>query len=207
MHGRLGDELRKARETVVPGLTQRELQTVMAAATEVDRCVGGVVAGAVLAAARGSAWMTLEKLARSADVSLSAIAGGEDGTRPLCAVTPDRLARLDAALLRSGADPAIVADLAVASECDILIAGLVHGLDDFLADVPPVDEDDAGTVARELLGWAVDGLVPPRYAAHADPGPLLDAATRRHLALAAQALAWHWNADARVIGRALLALA
>jgi len=185
-----------------------------AAADEVSVFVlespAGVVAGAVLAAARNSAALTGEDVAGQLGVSGQAIADWESGAQPQCGVRPDQLARLTGVLLKAGADPHIVADLSLASECDLLVFGLVHGLDDFLAEVPPVDEDEAGTAARDLLRWALAGIVPARYGRHAalvPAGPLLDAATRTRFEVAAHALAWHLNPDARAIGRSLLKLA
>jgi len=170
----------------------------------------GVVAGAVLAAARNSAALTGEDLAGQLGVSGQTVADWESGAQPQCGVRPDQVARLTGVLLKAGADPRIVADLSLASECDLLVFGLVHGLDDFLAEVPPVDEDEAGTAARDLLRWALAGIVPARYGRHAAlvaAGPLLDLATRTRFEVAAHALAWHLNPDARAIGRALVALA
>lgn len=182
------DEAGQAQEAAVPGLTESERQVVMAAAAVVDASVTGMIAGAVLAAARNSAGLSTQELARLAGVGPQIVMGWEDGTRPLCTVIPDQLARLEAALSRAGANPEIVADLPVASECDMLVAGLVHGLDYFPADVPPADQDDARTRARELLGWVIAGLVPARYAARA-PRPPLDTATRHRFPLTARALA------------------
>ncbi|HUY45108.1 MAG TPA: helix-turn-helix transcriptional regulator [Streptosporangiaceae bacterium] len=160
------DEAVPPHEATAPGLTETELQAVMAAAAVVDASTTGVIAGAVLAAARNSAGMSTQELARRAGVSPQIVTGWEDGTRPLCALVPDQLTRVETALSQAGADPGIVADLPIASECDMLVAGLVHGLELLPADVPSADEDDARTRARELLGWAITGLVPQRYAAY-----------------------------------------
>ena len=87
---------------------------------------------------------------------------------------------LTSALENAGADPQVVADLGTASDCDALVFGLIRGLDDFLAEVPPVDEEDAGTSARELLRWALTSTVPGHYkpcSTHLAGGPLLDSAT------------------------------
>jgi hypothetical protein len=64
-------------------------------------------------------------------------------------------------------------ELLLASQCDLLLTGVLHGFEDY-AEVPPIDEDgtDAET-ARELLRWALAGAVPERYRQYAQLGQLL----------------------------------
>jgi hypothetical protein len=48
------------------------------------------------------------------------------------------------------------------SRCDLLIAGILRGSEDY-AEMPPTDEDAAGEAARSLLRWALTGQVPDKY--------------------------------------------
>ncbi len=68
-----------------------------------------------------------------------------------------------------------VAELALASQCDLLVTGMMHGTEDY-AEVPPVDVDSAeGEAARNLLRWALAGVLPERYRSFATARPLLAA--------------------------------
>ena len=63
--------------------------------------------------------------------------------------------------------------LMLASQCDLLIVGMLRGFEDY-AEVPPVDEDSAeGEAARDLLRWALVGVPPGRYETFAPARPLL----------------------------------
>jgi hypothetical protein len=168
----------------------------------------GVIAGAVFASACRSAGLAASEAARRAGAYPGAASAWAQGTVPLCVVEPAILRRLSTGLLEAGATPKLVADLPVASDCDMLVFGVVHGFDDFLAEVPPVDDPGTGQAARELLTWALHGKVPGRYAPYAAVGrPLVDAQTHYRFALGAHALAWHMNDEARSVGRALVAVA
>jgi hypothetical protein len=81
-----------------------------------------------------------------------------------------------------------VAEFVLASQCDLLLTGVLHGFEDY-AEVPPIDEDSAeGETARDLLRWA---LVPERYRLFAPTRPLLAA----HDLIAFNAVAGELSAD------------
>jgi hypothetical protein len=64
-------------------------------------------------------------------------------------------------------------DLLLASRCDLLLAGMLKGFEDY-AEVPPIEERSAtAEIARELLRWALAGQVPDRYLQTASARPLL----------------------------------
>jgi hypothetical protein len=86
------------------------------------------------------------------------------------------LCRLAAALDQAGAKVRCdVADLALASQCDLLVTGILQGFEDY-AEVPPVDENSTeGKAARNLLSWALAGVLPERYRPFAPAQPLLAA--------------------------------
>jgi transcriptional regulator with XRE-family HTH domain len=134
----------------------------------------GVIGGAVILAARKSARISRRKLARKVAVSPDAVRRWEDGICPLFCVPYDGLFRLAAALDQAGAKTRCdVAELALASQCDLLVTGMLHGTEDY-AEVPPVDEDSAeGETARDLLRWALAGVLPERYRPFASARPLL----------------------------------
>ena len=134
----------------------------------------GVIGGAVIHAARKSARISRRKLARLLAVSPDAVRSWEDGTCPLFCVPYDGLFRLSAALDQAGAKTRCdVAELALASQCDLLVTGMLHGTEDY-AEVPPVDEDSTeGEAARDLLRWALAGVLPERHRPFAPARPLL----------------------------------
>jgi hypothetical protein len=136
----------------------------------------GVIGGAVVQAARKSGRISRRKLARMLAVSPNAVRVWEDGTCPLFCVPYDGLSRLAAALDQAGAKTRCdVAELALASQCDLLVTGMLHGTEDY-AEVPPVDEDSAeGEAARDLLRWALAGDLPKRYSPFVTARPLLGA--------------------------------
>jgi len=136
----------------------------------------GVIGGAVIQAARKSACISRRKLARMLAVSSDAVRRWEDGTCPLFCVPYDGLLRLAAALDEAGAKTGCdVAELGLASQCDLLVTGMLHGTEDY-AEVPPIDQDSAeGEAARDLLRWALVGVLPERYRPFATARPFLAA--------------------------------
>jgi transcriptional regulator with XRE-family HTH domain len=136
----------------------------------------GVIGGAIVRAARKSARMRRRKLARMLIVSPDTVRSWEDGTCPLFCVPYADLRRLAAALDQAGAKVQCdVAELALASQCDLLITGILQRFEDY-AEVPPIDEDSTeGEAARLLLRWALAGVVPERYRPFAPARPLLAA--------------------------------
>jgi hypothetical protein len=85
--------------------------------------------------------------------------------------------QLSEILSRSGARVGHeLGELLLASRCDLLLTGMLHGFEDY-AEVPPIDEDSTdGEASRDLLRWALTGPAPLRYSQHAPSGPLLDKA-------------------------------
>jgi len=169
----------------------------------------GVIGAAVIKAARRSAPMTRRRLARAAGVSPATVRAWENGTCPLYCVVYQQLRQLADALAAGGAyTGADIVELALASQCDLLIAGMLGGFEDY-AEVPPIEEPGQhGDLARELLRWALTGIVPDRFRSFLDRGPLLAPAD----AAAIIGLARHLSAgmagpELAVFGAALLALA
>lgn len=139
----------------------------------------GVIGGAVIHAGRRSAGLTRRKLARTMTTSPQVVRSWENGTFPLFCVSYSQLCRLAAALSQAGARVGCdVTELVLASQCDLLVAGILHGIEDY-AEVPPIDEDGANAeIARGLLRWALTGAAPEQYRPFAQAGSLL---TRRDL--------------------------
>ena len=132
----------------------------------------GVIGGAVIKAARRSAGLSRQDLARMLAVSPRTVHTWENGTRPLFSVRYDQLRQIADTLRNAGASVGReVADLVLASQCDLLIAGILRGSEDY-AEVPPI-EDPQGEAPRSLLRWALTGTAPDRYRAYAPTSPLL----------------------------------
>ena len=153
--------------------------------------------------------MTRRRLARAAGVSLATVRAWENGTCPLYCVGYQQLRQLADAFAAGGARTgADIAELALVSQCDLLIAGMLGGFEDY-AEVPPIEEPgQRGDLAREFLRWALTGIVPDRFPSLADRGPLLAPAD----VTAITGLARHLSAgtagpELAVFGAALLALA
>jgi transcriptional regulator with XRE-family HTH domain len=134
----------------------------------------GVIGGAVIKASRRSAGLSRPDLARMLAVSPRTVRTWENGTRPLFSVRYDRLCQIADALRNAGARVGQELDeLVLASQCDLLIAGILRGSEDH-AEVPAVDEEGTeNDAARNLLRWALTGAVPDRYRAYVRTGPLL----------------------------------
>ena len=151
----------------------------------------GVIGGAVIKAARRSAGLTRRQLARTLAVSVRIVHGWENGTCPLFCVGYNRLSHLAGALDEADAKVRYeVGDLVLASQCDLLVIGMLRGFEDY-AEVPPVDQDGAESqLARDLLRWALGRTLPERYRPWAPAGPLL----ARQDVIAFTALARNLNA-------------
>jgi transcriptional regulator with XRE-family HTH domain len=133
----------------------------------------GVIGGAIIKAARRSAGLSRQDLARTLAVNAVMVRTWENGTRPLFSVRHDQLCQIADALRKAGAHVGQEAgELVLASQCDLLIAGILRGFEDY-AEVPPVDDDAEGEAARGLLRWALTGVVPDRYRPYMRTGPLL----------------------------------
>lgn len=168
----------------------------------------GVIGAAVIKAARRSARLRRRTLSRMLGMRSATIRAWEKGTTPLFCVEYSQICRLADALKQAGAQVGTeTAELVLASQCDLLVTGMLDGFEDY-AEVPPIDED--GTVAdaaRELLRWALTGRVPERCRPHASPSPLLKRPDIAFFALLARQL----QADSRghdlaSYGAALVAL-
>lgn len=168
----------------------------------------GVIGGAVIWAARRSARLSRRRLARMLAVDTAVLRGWEAGIIPLFCVRYEQLRQLAGALHRAGAGAGTVLDeLFLASQCDLLITGMLSGSEDY-ADVPPIDDDTPGGArARELLRWAFQGTVPGRYRGVARAGHLLASPDRLKLAaIAGDLRACADNADLAGYASALSAL-
>jgi DNA-binding transcriptional regulator YiaG len=182
--------------------------------TEILRVSGsvsppGAIGAAVVQATRRSAHLTRLRLARQLNVSVATVRSWESGTIPLFAVPYGQLERLAQALDRAGAQVGIeLGDLLLASRCDLLLTGMLHGFEDY-AEVPPIEENSAEAEnARSLLRWALAGQVPDRYRQHASPRRLLDKKHIDLIAAIAHALQTEsQGADLADFGGALMALA
>jgi transcriptional regulator with XRE-family HTH domain len=166
---------------------------------------GGAIGGAVVAAARRSAGLTRRNLARRLGVTPATVRAWETGALPLYRVSYRQLGQLAAALsppARLG-----IADLVMASQCDLLVAGMLGGFEDY-AEVPPLDDQPGGQAARALLRWALTGDVPEPYRQHARPGPLLGSQDTAALTTLARDLAaGESGPELASYGAALLGLA
>jgi transcriptional regulator with XRE-family HTH domain len=132
-----------------------------------------VIGGAIIRAARRSADLSRQDLARMLTVDPGTVHDWETGVRPLFSVSYHQLCQLSEALHQAGASVGHDKDeLLLASQCDLLIAGILRGFEDY-AEVPPIDEHVAGEAARSLLRWALTGEVPDRYRSYVPAGRLL----------------------------------
>ena len=169
----------------------------------------GVIGAAIVQAARRSAHLTRLRLARQLNVSVATVRYWESGTIPLFTLPYGQLQQLAQALDRAGAQVGMkLSDLLLASRCDLLLTGMLHGFEDY-AEVPPIEENSAEAAgARSLLRWALAGQVPDRYRQHASSRRLLD---KKHIdliaAIARDLQAESHGADLADFGGALVALA
>jgi DNA-binding transcriptional regulator YiaG len=168
----------------------------------------GVIGGAIIRAARRSAHLTSRRLARSLGVDLATVRGWQNGTSPLFCLPHGQLRQLAAALHDAGAQAGRdLGELLLASQCDLLITGMLHGFEDY-AEVPPIDEDGPeADAARALLSWALTGTVPEPYRPYARAVPLVPRPDAQRLAALAQGLkAGDGGPDLIPFGAALVAI-
>jgi transcriptional regulator with XRE-family HTH domain len=168
----------------------------------------GVIGAAVIQAARRSAGLSLRNLARQIGISPATLRAWETGAWPLYAVRYDQLNHAANVLRKAGAFAGRdVGELVVAGQCDLLIAGMLAGFEDY-ADVPPVDHGTNGTTARSLLRWALTGQAPEQYSPYTTPGPLLAAQdVASFIAIAQNLREGAHGTDLASYGTALIALA
>jgi len=179
-----------------------------AAPSELPAALHGAIGGAVITAARRSAGLTRRALARRLAVPPATVRAWEDGICPLYRVTYGQLRQIAGVLAEAGARTGLdLGGLVLASQCDLLIAGMLDGSEDY-AEVPPVDQDAEGAPAHGLLRWALTGHVPERYRPYARTGPLLGRAeVLRFLALARNLAAGDQASELAAYGAALVQLA
>jgi len=134
----------------------------------------GAIGGAVIKASRRSARLSRRQLAREMAVTSAAVRSWENGTSPLFRMAYDQLRRLAAALDHGHAGAGCDLDeLLLASQCDLLLTSMLQGFEDY-AEVPPIDEPTPeGEHSRDLLRWALTGLVPDKYRPYVATDPLL----------------------------------
>jgi hypothetical protein len=167
-----------------------------------------VIGAAIIRAARRSAHLTTRRLARSLGVDLATVRGWQNGTSPLFCVPHGQLRQLAAALHDGGAQAGPdLRELLLASQCDLLITGMLCGFEDY-AEVPPIDEDGPEADAtRGLLRWALTGPVPEPYRPYARTIPLVSRPDmKRFTALARCLKAGDGGSGLVPFGAALVAL-
>ena len=111
----------------------------------------GVIAGAVLQAARRTAALTQEDLAEASGVAVDTVKRWENGQRPLGRVKSADLARLQRQLRQLGARPALLASMLAAVDADEFTARAVAGDCSLLATEVTTRQWSA------LVAWAVTG--------------------------------------------------
>jgi len=147
---------------------------LLAGADFVPASPPGAIGGAVIKASRRSAGLSRRQLARKMTVSPAAVRRWENGSSPLFCTSYDQLRRLAAALDQRHAGARCDLDeLLLASQCDLLVTGMLRRFEDY-AEVPPIDEPtEEGEHARDLLRWALMGVTPAKYRLAATTGALL----------------------------------
>jgi len=167
-----GFVLRHQRELVVsPGLPGPPMNDTGAAVAHASP--PGAIGGAVIRAARRSARMTSCQLACTVAVSPGTVHAWEAGSIALFCVSYRHLSQLASAFDRAGARIGRdVGDLVLASQCDLLLTGMLQGFEDY-AEVPPIEDETEGVACRSLLRWALTGIVPEPYRPYSEPGRLL----------------------------------
>ena len=133
----------------------------------------GIVAGAVLRAARLSARLSAVQLATEADTDEVTVRAWEDGSKSLAFAPYSQVEQLKTALLAAGSDPRLVADLDAAAWCDLVVGALANSSDVTCLLADSVACEDG---FRELLAWSLTGSVPSRYGLYAVARPLVTAA-------------------------------
>ena len=133
----------------------------------------GVIGGAVLRAARRSAGLSGRNLARTLRVSPCSLRAWEEGACALFCMPYGQLCQIADTLSNVGARVGRdVHELLLASQCDLLIVGMLHGFED-IGEVPPIEDDAEGIAARELIHWALTGTVARPYRGYMVAGLLL----------------------------------
>ena len=168
----------------------------------------GIIGGTVIRCARRSAGIGRHDFALTAGVDHRTMRDVEVGEIPLYCVPYAFLEHVAGALTDSLSSLAGgISELVTAADCDLLVTALLCEFEDF-AEVPPIDQDTAdGARARELLAWALRGVIPDRYQPAAAPGCLLTGLERLQIAAIARDLdAGAYGAELAEFGNALTVL-
>jgi len=127
----------------------------------------GLVAGAVLRAARQSAGLSGSELAAAVSLTDTLIHSWETGAEPLASVPVPHIDKLKSALRTAGAQARLVDDLDPAAWCDLVLEATLARED---ASCPLADPLASDPAFSELLTWAITGNPPARYTRYADAG-------------------------------------
>ncbi len=164
----------------------------------------GVIGAAVMRSARHSARVPLRTLAEDVRVSTREARAWETGAAPLYCVQYRQLREIAVVLERARARGASLEELARASQCDLFLAGVLTGTEDY-ADLPALDTGENADRVRQLLRWALAGGPPELYARWARPRPLLpEPDIRQVFAVAANLAHGDHGTDLKSYGTALL---
>jgi hypothetical protein len=151
-------------------------QTWRHAAKTADTCgtPPGPIGAAVIKASRRGVRLSQRGLAQRLAVPISTVASWEAGSSPLYCTDFGQLRQLAAVLTPADGDERqVLHTLLLASQCDLLLTGMLRGFEDY-AEIPPIDENTAdGETTRGLLRWALTGIVPALYSMHSPAGRLL----------------------------------
>jgi transcriptional regulator with XRE-family HTH domain len=149
----------------------------------------GVIGGALIRAARHSVKLARHELAQAIGLDNETVRDLEHGETALFCVPYDLLRQVAGALARPGsALTGGVGELVTAANCDLLVTAMLCGFEDY-AEVPPIDQNTPdGALARDLLRWALAGVVPDRYRPTATARRLLAARERFYVATIARSL-------------------
>ncbi len=124
------------------------------------RCLGAV-SGFLLKLTRESAGLTQVRVAEQLGVDVASVQGWESGRRPLAALRVADLVRLRFRLLRSGAQPTLLATLEDAIQADLIIAETVQaGAQLIEADRHPLGAAVHQRMLSDLIRWPFTGIVP-----------------------------------------------
>jgi hypothetical protein len=132
----------------------------------------GVLAAAVLRAARHSASASVDVLAEAFGLSVDTYLSLESGTCPLAEVPIDVLDDLKLALENAGANAELTADLDAAAWGD-LVLGAVATNDEVSLVCLLADPLVCDSTFAELMAWALAGWPPSRYRPYVTPVPLV----------------------------------
>ena len=168
----------------------------------------GVIGGAIIRAARRSASLTTRQLARTLCVGPATVRSWQNGTPPLFCLPHGQLRQLAVVLRDAGAQVGHdLRELLLASQCDLLVTGMLRGFEDY-AEVPPIDEEGPeADAASALLRWALIGTVPRPYHPYASGAPLMSKPdAKQFVALALGLNAGHNGPGLIPFGAALVTL-